>query len=299
MKALSKFFTLILVVLAVFVLLRDGIVKTAVEIGTRTATGLPLKIEKLHIGLLSSTFSISGLTLENPDGFQDRTMVSLPELFVDYSVKSFFAGAPRVHSVRVHLAEFNVVRNSDGKLNLDTFKSLSKPKQSEAAPTQPKPQAKTISIGKLALRIDKVSYKDYTVNPVRVQDFNVGINEEFSELPNLVTILKLIATRAFGSSIASLANLNLGDLQSSVSGIASQSLGSAADLVKDAKSLAEEKVGETAGKVQETATKALDSVQDMAGNSVKNLAGKIKMPFGGGSSDQSDTEAQTSGATAN
>ncbi len=289
MKTLLRWVLILLLILSALVLLRDLVVTTAIQSAVKMATGLTLKVERLHIGISNTYVQIKGLELENPAGFEEKVMLAIPEIYVDYRLRSLPRGVIHFNSVVLDLETFNVVKNAQGTLNLDSFKALAPAKSSEAAkPTAPasKSQALKISIGSLKLRINKVSYMDYSVNPPRIQDFNIGINESYAQVDNLDNMVRLIVVKALmNTSISSLTNLDLGSLQDSVSGVLSSSAQLASTAVMDAKATALNETKKISESVAPVASEAVTEVAGQAKELVGNLKGKIKLPFGGSSND--------------
>jgi hypothetical protein len=80
-------------------------------------TGLRAEVGSLHLDLTSASLCISNLTLENPPGFGDGLLLSIPEIFVQ--VRPATNGADvAFKEIRFHLAVLNVVRNPAGQFNL-------------------------------------------------------------------------------------------------------------------------------------------------------------------------------------
>ena len=110
------------VVLAVLIVGKNVFVKIAVEKGVQVATGLPLKIEKFDIGILSTHIGIKNLSLFNPSGFPQEIMVHAPEIFVDYNLGAIIQGRIHLEEIRLDIDQFVIVKNKEGQINLDTLK---------------------------------------------------------------------------------------------------------------------------------------------------------------------------------
>lgn len=294
MKSLLRIILILLLILSAMVLLRDFVVTAAIQSAVKMATGLTLKVERLHIGISNTYVQIKGLELKNPAGFEEKVMLAIPEIYVDYQIRALPKGVLHLNSVVLDLETFNVVKNAQGTLNLDSFKTLAPAKSSgEVKPKDPasKSKALKISIAALKLRINKVSYMDFSVNPPRIQDFNIGINESYAQVDNLDNMVRLIVVKALmNTSISSMTNLDLGSLQDSVSGVLSSSAEMATTAVLDAKNTA---LVETQKLTESVAPGASEAVSEAAGQAkelVGNLKGKIKLPFGS-SSDNTASDA--------
>ena len=78
----KNLFVVLIVLLLVFLVGKNIIVKVAVEQGVRAVTGLSLKMQSLDISLSKTYVRIAGLQLFNPAGFPEKIMVDLPEIYV-------------------------------------------------------------------------------------------------------------------------------------------------------------------------------------------------------------------------
>ena len=109
------------VLIALFIA-KNMIIKTSVTTGVRAMTGLKLKIRSMDVGVFKSLIGINELQLHNPRGFEDKLMVDLPEIYVDYNLGAIMGGKAHLEEVRLHLKEFIVVKNEAGELNLHNDK---------------------------------------------------------------------------------------------------------------------------------------------------------------------------------
>jgi len=249
---------IILAVLVVVVVAKDMFIKVGVETAVKAVTGLPLKIDSLHVGIINSMVDIKGLKVYNPAGFEEKMMVNIPQVFVDYKLGSILKGKMEVTDFKLHLAEFIVVKNKEGKVNLESLKAIQEkaaPKAGAEKPSQPAKQME-MQIDNLALKVDKVIYKDYSKGgEPSVKEFNIGIDQTYKDIKNLNAVISIIVVRSLAqTTIANLTNLDLGPLSDAVSG----TLKGATDTTK---------------KVIGSTTETLKGTTD-------NLKGLIKNPFG-------------------
>lgn len=285
------------IVLAVLIALFIGknmIVKTSITAGVKAMTGLNLSIKSMNIGVFKSLIGINGLQLHNPQGFEDKLMVDLPEIYVDYNLGAIMGGKVHLEEVRLHLKEFTVVKNEAGELNLDSLRVV-KETEGEEATKEDEKKEKTempdIQIDLLELKIDKVIYKDYSKGtPPKEKVFNVNIDEQYENITNPQSFVRLIIFKALkNTTIASLTNFDLGKLQRGISGtvrktakMAQEATGRVLEAGKDASG----KVRETAVKSVEKATDAgkdaSEKIQEAAKVSVEKASDAIKkfLPFG-------------------
>ncbi len=292
----------ILVVVAVLTVGKNVILKAAIENGAKAVTGLPLSMDKFNLSILKTIIDIEGLVVSNPKGFEEKTMVSIPTIYLDYDLPSAFKGVQHVESIKIHLGQFIVVKNKDGEVNLDHLKALQQPagekKEKPAPDKKEKGEMPKIQIDEFELVVGEVIYKDYTKgDEPSVKKFNININETFTNVTDPNDLVKIIVVKALmGTTIGNLVGFDvsaltgeLGDTLASGKEMAAKMAGDAkAKLAEAANSIDTDKLAADAKKqADEMASKAKDAMGDTAsalGDKTKDLAGgltdKIKNPFG-------------------
>ena len=285
------------ILIALFIA-KNMIIKTSVTTGVRAMTGLKLNIRSMNVGVFKSLIGINELQLHNPQGFEDKLMVDLPEIYVDYNLGAIMGGKAHLEEVRLNLKEFIVVKNEAGELNLDSLRVVKEAEEAEEVEESKKSDTgkeKTkmpdIQIDLLELKIDKVIYKDYSKGtPPKEKVFNVKIDEQYENITNPQSFIRLIIFKALkNTTIASLTNFDLGKLQSGISGTVKKTTEmaqEATDKALEAGKNANEKARKTARKTVEKATiagnDASEKIQKSTRESVEKAAGSIKklLPFG-------------------
>jgi hypothetical protein len=257
-KILLFAFIGILAALSVFFVAKNFIVKIVVEKLVETTTGLPLTIKHLDINIPATTVGINDLVLMNPRGYEDRIMIDIPEIYVDYDLRAIIKGKIHLKEARIYLKEFVVVKNRKGDLNLDAFKSVKKTRTEEPKKTKKKRKAPKLQIDSLELRVDKVVYKDYSGGGVpKVKEFNVNINQKFHNIDNSDKFVNLIIAKALAkTTIARLADFDLNALQGSLEGVVTKSAQKVVDevgqVLNGTGQKAKSAVGTAASAVQKT-----------------------------------------------
>jgi len=279
---MNKYLTIIIaVVVVIFVaaVAKDVIIKISVEKGVELVTGLKLNIGGLNVGILKPVVNIKNLKLLNPPNFPDRTMIDMPEIYVNYDLGAIIGGKMHLPEVRLALKEFVVVKNSKGELNLDALRTVQAQKEGRP-PSQKAPgKAPEIKIDSLKLSIEKVIYKDYSKGGAPdVKEFNINLNESYTNVDNPYALASLIVVKALmNTSIAALTNFDLQGLQGTVG----NTLASAQKMASTAAATAQKTVAatqEAAKQAAATAKNAQDTVKQAA-DTVKDV---FKNPFGSG-----------------
>ena len=284
---MKKLLILLLVLVAVILIAlfaKDAIIKASVEKSVEMVTGLTLKIESLHVGILKPEVGIKNLTLLNPAGFSDRTMVDMPEIYVNYDLPAIIGGKIHLPEVRLALKEFMVVKNAQGALNLDALRTVQAHKEGKA-PSQKAPgKAPEIRIDTLKLSIGKVIYKDYSQGATPdVKEFDINLNETYTDINDPYKLVSLIVVRALmNTSIAALTNFDLQGLEGSVGEAlegAQKAASEAAATAQKAASEAAATAQEAAKEVAETTSELKQEAQDTVTNATDTMKGLLKNPF--------------------
>jgi len=260
----GKIFLLgVLIIVVGLFLVKNIIVKSVVEQSVRVVTGLPLHIKSLNLGITSSLIDIKDLQLHNPPGFEEKVMVDIPEIYVDYSLAPLLKGKVDVTDIKLHLKEFIVVKNKDGKVNLDYLKQLQSKKGEDQKEGEKKPQEKKsqdIHIGRLSLKVDRVVYKDYSKGgEPEVNEFNLKIDQTYENIDDLNALISLLVVKSLAqTTVAQFTNIDLSGLSSTLT----NTLGSAGELA-----------GETVGKSKEAAKKVFGETKETFKGATEGIKG--------------------------
>jgi len=266
---MKKLITTVIVLVAFFAIISIGkntIAQMAVSGGVKAMTGLDLQMRHMNVGILKTLVGIKDLKLFNPREFQDRVMVDMPEIYVDYDLGAFLKGKVHLEEVKLNLKELTVVKNEKGELNLDSLRTVKETKEAKAAPEK-KSQGKMpkLQIDVLELKVEKVVYKDYSRGtPPKVSEFDVNIDERYENITNPYVFGSLIVTRAlFKTSVARLANFDVRALQGEVTDTLKKSTGM---------------ILKTASSTKQVGREAMGTAQEAA----KETTGALKKIFSGG-----------------
>lgn len=257
---------IIIAVIVVLLLAKDMIIKVSVEKGVELVTGLPLSIRGFNVGVVRSVVNITDLKLLNPKHFKDRMMLDMPEIYVDYDLGAMLRGNVHLEKVRIDMKEFDVVKNEQGELNLNSLKVVQAKKEG-ASPQEKGGKAPSVKIDYLRLKIGKVFYKDYSKGgEPSVKEFDINIDETYTNINDPYSLVSLIVVKALmNTSIAGLANFDINGLKGTVS---------------DTLATAQKNAQEAVAKVTETAQKASDAAkeaQDAIKKTTEDLSGAFSM----------------------
>ena len=152
-----KKWVLILVGIIGLAFAKDIIVGASVGGAVRMVTGLELNMGSFHIGIIPTNVGIKKMKLLNPPDFSDKTMLDAPEIYVKYDLPAVLSGNVHLSEVRIDVKEVMIVKNAQGKLNLDSLKVVQK--QKEGRKKEPVAQTKPIkmAIDVLKLKIGTIT----------------------------------------------------------------------------------------------------------------------------------------------
>ena len=109
---------LAIVLVVVFFLSLDSIIKVLVERQIRGQTGMRAEIGKFHFGLTEPVVDIKDLQLYNPKEFGGTPFLNIPEIHVEYDRPALKSNQIHITLLRFNLGELDVVKNQEGQTNL-------------------------------------------------------------------------------------------------------------------------------------------------------------------------------------
>ncbi len=171
---MKKIFWIPLVVIvgvAGLTVFRDLILRSVVAGAASKIVGAPVHIEFLTFSLTKSTIHLKGFRIDNPSGFPNGILVSIPAIQVAYDRPSLFKKKLHILKAEIDLKEVGLIKNKDGVLNVDSL-AIVKNQRTDSKPSDPM----QLQIDLLTLSIGKIVEKDYTHGPeptVKVHDLNI------------------------------------------------------------------------------------------------------------------------------
>ena len=173
MRKISVVLGIIILVFIVVVAAKDQLARSAVTVGATSVVGAPVHIDAFSFGIFTQAVNIKGFKLYNPKDFPKEVLLDIPTINVAYDLGALLRKKLHLSSVRIDLKEIGIVKNKEGKLNVDSLKVVEK-----ASETQGKKPAEQMpmQIDELILSIGRVVYSDYTVGAqplVQVYDIDI------------------------------------------------------------------------------------------------------------------------------
>lgn len=109
---------LAVVLVVIFFLSLDTLLRVITEHRIRQQTGMQAEIGKFHLGLMEPVIEIRNLQLYNPPQFGGTPFLNIPEIHVEYDREAMKKRELHITLVRFNLGELDVVKSRDGQTNL-------------------------------------------------------------------------------------------------------------------------------------------------------------------------------------
>src|SRR5277367_3038347 len=129
-KWLLRLFILAVVLIVVFFLSLDSILRVVIENRIRAQTGMDAEIGKFTLGLAEPTITIKDLKLFNPPSFGGTLFLDIPEIHVEYDRAALTRRELHVTLLRFNLGELDIVKNQAGQTNIFSLAALPSGKKS-------------------------------------------------------------------------------------------------------------------------------------------------------------------------
>jgi uncharacterized protein involved in outer membrane biogenesis len=193
---------LVVVLVVVFFLSLDTILRLVMENRIRAQTGMGAEIGKFSLGILNPTITIKDFKLFNPPSFGGTLFLDIPEVHVEYDRAALANRELHVTLLRFNLGELNIVKNEAGQTNI--FSIAPPPSGKKSGP----PKSFTKETGYTFGGIDVLNVSLGTVRYMDLQD-RKNDREQKIGLENLV--LKNVKAPTDLAGLAMLVALRSGD----------------------------------------------------------------------------------------
>lgn len=250
----------IIIILLVFasllavIFMRDLIIKSVVGSVITGITGAPTRVGGLSLSVIKQKFRIINFRMYNPKGFPSDILVDIPNIYVAYDLGSMLKGKLYIKQIDFELKEMGIVKNKEGKLNVDSLKIVEQGKpgiSGKAAIKQLKEIPMRIDL--VNLDIGKIVSREYRVNgPPRIKVHEVNLKKSYRNITSVQQLTLLILSESLKS--AGISGLKLYGL-TVFTGVAALPI--AAAFTFSARDYAQESFGVTPDKAYAAGLKAL------------------------------------------
>jgi hypothetical protein len=157
-------------------LCRSPLLKAFTEYRIHDAMGIRAHIGELRASAGFSTASVKGFRMFNPAEFGPEPLLVAPELFLEWDRQPAASGRIRFKEARVHLAEFNIVRAPDGKMNVDAIERAVRERLRKRKKTRLM-EVDFSGIDRLYVTLGTLNFIDRQ-QPDRSRAFHLGVTNE-------------------------------------------------------------------------------------------------------------------------
>lgn len=193
------------VVIIALGILKDQLIRGVIVTAGSSIIGAPLKIDGFSLSVITQKVRIKGLKLYNPEGFPQETLLDIPEISIDLDLPAMLKGDIHIPYIVVDVKSMTVIKNKDGKLNVESLKIVEEQKEAGAKDAgqvkeQKKPSKMPLRIDYMRLNIGEVVNKDYQrSDPPAVTAFSVGVhNKEFKNIKSAEQLVALVMVECLG-----------------------------------------------------------------------------------------------------
>jgi len=164
---------------------KDQILRGVIASTTTAVTGAPTKIDHFALRVFKNSVHIKGFKMYNPEGFPKEVFVDIPEVEIDLNVGALLKKKIHIQKVTLDLNEVVIIKNKEGKLNIDALKVAEAedktPAKTEEKKEAPKKKSEPIpmQIDELNLNLGRVIYKDFTKGDTpKIDVYEIGIKDK-------------------------------------------------------------------------------------------------------------------------
>lgn len=205
MKKWQKILMIVVIVFAVLGIIKNPLIKIVVTGGASYVMGTKVHIDSFAVGVFKHAVRIKGFKVYNPKGFPKGVLIDINEISVEYDLLSVFKGKLHLPLVVLDLNEMVIVKNKDGKMNIDSLK-VSQQKEKPAEKKEEKKKKKkaskqmAIQIDEARLSLGEVIVKDYTKGePPVILAYDIGVNDKvYKDIKSAEQFATLVMLEAMG-----------------------------------------------------------------------------------------------------
>jgi uncharacterized protein involved in outer membrane biogenesis len=137
LKWALRLFIVAVVLVVIFFLSLDSVLRVIIERNIRAQTGMDAEIGKFHLGLTEPVIEIKNLELRNSAEFGGTPFLTIPEIHVEYDPVALHNKQIHITLLRFNLGELDVVKGQDGQTNLFSLGVQLPTKESTGAASGP------------------------------------------------------------------------------------------------------------------------------------------------------------------
>ena len=183
---------LALLLVAVFLLSLNSILRVLIEHNIRAQTGMEAEIGRFKLGWTEPTLEIQDLKIYNPPGYGGTPFLNIAEIHAEYDRVALARKEIHLTLLRFNLAELDIVKSQTGQTNIFSLAKMPKTKSgATAAPNFRKQTGYDFQrIDTLNVSFGKAKYIDLQ-NPNNDREQTIGLSN--CVVPNVKSMNDLAA----------------------------------------------------------------------------------------------------------
>jgi hypothetical protein len=186
---LMKLLLVLAVIFAATALVWTMVLPSVVTSTIRSKTGFAVQVDKLSVNPLTAQVHISGLVLENPPNWPEKSFVSLREFRADAELLPLLRGKLVADEVVLDVAQLTLVKDRNGVLNAIAFKEALAGKPAPAPVGEPAAPPPEFLIRRMVVKFDRLTYADHAGASPLVREYNLGINRELRDVDSVADLV--------------------------------------------------------------------------------------------------------------
>ncbi|MCM8756551.1 MAG: DUF3568 domain-containing protein [Candidatus Omnitrophica bacterium] len=197
-----KIIVLVIVIILGFCLVRDFFIKSIIETVISNLIGTPTRIGSFSLSVVKQSIKISNFKMYNPKGFPQDILIDIPQMGVEYDLGALLKGKVHFKRVDFELKEIAMVKNKEGKLNIDSLKIMEGKSKSTKEKKVEKPQKEiALHIDLMNLGIGRIVSKDYSVEGSEaIKVYDINLEKRYENINSLNQLVLLIIAEPLRSA---------------------------------------------------------------------------------------------------
>lgn len=173
-----------------------------VAAGATQLTGAAVRIDGLSFDIFNSSIHINGFKMYNPAGFPKEILTDIPKIEVEYDLSALLKKRLHLPWVEIDLKEVVVIKNKEGRLNVNSLKFAQKKEQLQAQAKQKKQKIIPMHIDLLRLNIGKVIHKDLSRGEKpSVEVYNINIKKTYKNITGATQLVTLMLAASLEQTV--------------------------------------------------------------------------------------------------
>lgn len=176
-----------------WIVLLPGLVVSTVQ----ARTGFVVKVDQMSVNPFTGKVNISGAVVENPIGWPTPEFIALRRFKVEAELFPFLSHRFVADEVVVDIEKFSLVRNRDGQLNTEAFRSgiTGAKARGDAKADPPKGESPRTEflIRHLVLKFDRLVMADYSGSKPLIKEYDLQLSREMRDVDSVAKLVSPFA----------------------------------------------------------------------------------------------------------